>query len=329
MNPLAEALVRNVVQLGIASGTVEGRMLAQLAANALAAEGAEPEPTAALQAPRVARRPMTNAERQAKFRAEHGPRPPSSGRAPPLRVGGEDDENVTDVTEPAVTGVTGEGGDLSEIRAGKEDREEETPARASNGNVTRRYPNSRANDGAGGWGVAAWCEAARVALGGAMTPLSYGEQRKLAAAIAAHAPKDPDEREQWARDKAAAYVADCKASGGTFSVWGFGRWADNGCQASRKPAAAGAERERPEPDRSVHRSVPSLLTEPPTGRQADEDVARRARFAKARPAAAPTPLAATRPAAPTRRVPTRDEQLAAAASFDEKPPSSRPPAKEA
>ena len=221
MTPAAEALVRSIVQLGLAGASP--RALAQLAANALAAEGCSAEPLAA---PVARPPPKTAAERQASRRAR-------------LR-----DTDVTMSRDASVTG--GVGGGVSEIvrdpeqegraregrtsRESREFRDAERDGENESGVVpvaTSRVVRNATDDGCFGDTVAAWCEGVAKRTGGTYErrSLAPGAVRALVEALNAEAGRralDGAAKVAMARELGAEY-ADAQ-QGATLNPFGFASW---------------------------------------------------------------------------------------------------------
>lgn len=322
MTPAAEALVRSIVQLGLTSGSMEGRMLAQLAANALTAEGVAPEPLPEIP---IRPAPRTNAERVAAHRDRK--------RQEAARAAGPP-ESVTGVTRNVTGNAGGEGGGLSD---GSDEENEETldpPTGGSGGDVTdgnvtsvtrMRRGGAPANvtaDGAFGDSVSAWFAGVNEVT--RLSPMTLGEQRKLVGVLTTHGPKgNPGALLSWAQAKGAEYAKSCQASGATLSVFDFGRYADSGFRHRGRAGDANGANE-PGSNRDVLRGADRLVAQQ-AAQAADDEQARRARTAGRRQPSGPSVLG-TPPAGP--RTPPdleaeRARQRRAAADFDE----TRPPAR--
>ena len=214
MTPAAEALVRGIVDAGMASGTREGRMLAQLAARALQAEGL-PSPELPPSGPSLSPDAKRMREKRARERAER------------VRPNGEQTERVPNVRTEGERGRS----DLL-----LEDPNLITPALFSTGaervpNVpnttnafTERSVRTASDDGAFGMTVDSWCQGVSDVTGRPCTRPTHGQQRQLIEAQANHRPVT-EEPVAWSRSSAAEYARAHK--GQELSTFGYVRWLDS------------------------------------------------------------------------------------------------------
>ena len=236
MNAVAEALVRAILDAGIASGTREGAMLAQLAARALQASGLT-SPELPPSGPSCSPDAKRMREKRARERAER-----SGERSTPNGEHHEQNERVR---------TEGEGGGLSSL-SGNRDLEDpkgggvgEGTFERSNAFASVRRIRNASDDGAWGMTVEAWCEGISDATGVPCTRPTHGQVRQLLDCQAKHRPVTA-EPVAWSRSSAGEYAR--ATSGRELSTFGYVRWLDSGKTAPVERVSGTVVKAPPDPE---------------------------------------------------------------------------------